>query len=110
MNGPTGGMPHCPSPNCSGEVFCLHQSVIKPLRDSIHSRVRAYRYHCLRCGRTFRVYPKGVSRTQTYLPLKGLAVLLYLLGLSYGAVSLTLEALGIPLGKAAVTSVKCAGR
>ncbi len=92
----------CPSPGCRGELLRLHQSVIKPLRDSTHHQVGAYRYRCLSCGRTFRVYPKGVSRAHTSLRLKGLAVLLYLLGLSYGAVSLALEALGIPLGKTAV--------
>jgi len=48
------------------------------------------------------VYPQGVTRAQTSLRVKGLAVLLYLLGLSYGAVSLALEALGVYLCKSRV--------
>src|SRR5262249_19053804 len=72
--------------------------------------VVAHRYGCARCGRTFRVYPAGVSHAQTSTRLRGLGVLLYLLGLSYGAVALTLEALGHPLSKVAVyEAVQAAG-
>ena len=38
------------------------------------------RYQCLKCQRTFRVYPEGTTRAQTSLRVKGLAVMLYLLG------------------------------
>lgn len=76
--------------------------VEKPLRDTRYPEVEARRYVCVRCGRTFRVYPQGVTRAQTSLRVKGLAVLLYLLGLSYGAVSLALEALGVYLCKSRV--------
>ncbi len=41
------------------------------------------------------MYPQGTSGAQLSGRVKGLAVLLYLLGLSYGAVSLALEALGV---------------
>jgi transposase-like protein len=41
------------------------------------------------------VYPQGVSRAHTSQRVQGLAVRLYLLGLSYGAVALALEALGV---------------
>jgi hypothetical protein len=92
----------CPYKGCQGEHFRLHQQVAKPLRDTVHDQVTAYRYQCLRCRRTFRVYPKGVTRAQTSKRLKGLGVLLYLLGLSYGAVSLALEALGMYLCKSRV--------
>jgi len=92
----------CPYEGCDGRHFQIHQAVEKPLRDTRYPKVVAYRYVCLRCGRTFRVYPQGVTRAQTSQRVKGLAVLLYLLGLSYGAVSLALEALGIPLSKSRV--------
>jgi len=92
----------CPYPGCDGRHFQLHQAVEKPLRDTRYPEVEARRYACLRCGRTFRVYPQGVTRAQTSLRVKGLAVLLYLLGLSYGAVSLALEALGVYLCKSRV--------
>ncbi len=65
----------------------------------------AQRYECLRCKRTFRVYPRGVSRAQTSQRVKGLGVLLYLLGLSYGATSLALEALGVYMCKSSAYEV-----
>ena len=92
----------CPYADCKGRNFKLLQLVIKPLRDSVYSKVTAHRYRCLSCGRTFRVYPKGVNRGQISLRVKGLAIMLYLLGLSYGAVSIALEALGIYMSKGSV--------
>ena len=100
----------CPAAGCGGRHFKLRQVVTKPLRDTKLDAVAAHRYGCVRCGRTFRVYPPGVSRAQTSARLRGLGVLLYLLGLSYGAVALALEALGHPLSKAAVyDAVRAAG-
>ena len=92
----------CPYEGCGGGHFRFHQAVDKPLRDTRYSGVGAHRYECLRCGRTFRVYPTGVTRAYISLRVKGLAVLLYLLGLSYGAVSLALEALGTYMCKSRV--------
>lgn len=92
----------CPYPDCGGEHLQLHQVVVKPVRDTVFEQVLAHRYRCLRCGRTFRVYPTGVNHAPTSLRLKGLAVLLYLLGLSYGAVALALEALEAYLSKSLV--------
>jgi hypothetical protein len=72
--------------------------------------VVAHRYRCVRCGRTFRVYPVGVSHDQTSARLKGVAVMFYVLGMSYGAVSTALGALGWPLSKVAVyDAVQAAG-
>jgi transposase-like protein len=92
----------CPYEDCDGTCFRFHQAVEKPLRDTEYDQVTAHRYECLKCGRTFRVYPQGVTRAQTSLRVKGLGVMLYLLGLSYGAVSLALEALGVYLCKSRV--------
>ena len=69
----------------------------KPLRDTQLREVVAQRYRCVRCGRTFRVYPLGVSHDQTSARLKGVAVMFYVLGMSYGAVATALAALGWPL-------------
>jgi len=86
----------CPYEDCDGTHFQLWQAVEKPLRDTTrHSRVIAHRYQCLRCLRTHRVYPKGVSQDHISQRVKELGILLYLLGLSYGAVSLALDALGV---------------
>jgi len=76
--------------------------VPKPLRDTQLREVVAQRARCVRCGRTFRVYPHGVSHDQTSARLKGVAVMFYVLGMSYGAVASALTALGWPLSKVAV--------
>jgi transposase-like protein len=93
---------HCVYAGCSGRTFHLRQHVAKALLDTVYQQVQVPRYQCLRCKRTFRVYPEGASRAQTSQRVKGLAVLLYLLGLSYGATSLALAALGMPLCKSRV--------
>ena len=92
----------CRHKGCQGRYFEHHQEVDKALKDTTYGAVLAHRYRCLRCRRTFRVYPQGVTRAQTSQRVKGLAVMLYLLGLSYGAVSLALEALGVYLCKSSV--------
>lgn len=92
----------CPHRNCQGRHFEHHQEVDKPLKDTGYGMVSAHRYRCLRCKGTFRVYPQGVTRAQTSQRVKGLGVMLYLLGLSYGATSLALEALGVYMSKTSV--------
>jgi transposase-like protein len=92
----------CVDPKCQGRKFRFHQPVRKALRDTVYQEVQAHRYQCLKCGRTFRVYPQGVTGAQTSLRVKGLAVMLYLLGLSYGATSLALEAMGVSMCKSRV--------
>src|SRR5512139_125966 len=83
----------CPYGKCGGQHFHLMQEVPKPVRDTVYREVTARRYQCWRCGRSFRVYPHGISDDQTSARLKGLAVLFYVMGLSYGAVALVLTAL-----------------
>jgi hypothetical protein len=100
----------CPGEGCGSVRFKLMQKVTKRLRDTAVGEVVAERYRCVRCDQTFRVYPRGVTRAQCSQRLKGLAVLLYVLGLSYGAVALALEALGYPFGKTGVyDAVQSAG-
>jgi transposase-like protein len=92
----------CPYAGCGGHHVQHWQAVPKPLRDTVLAAVVAQRYRCVRCGRTFRVYPVGVSHDQTSARLKGVAVMFYVLGMSYGAVAAALAALGWPLSKVAV--------
>jgi transposase-like protein len=80
----------------------MRQAVKKPHRDSHYQEVPAMRWGCLKCQRTFRVYPQGVQAAQVGQRVKGIAVMLYLLGLSYGAVELMMAALGIFLSKISV--------
>jgi hypothetical protein len=77
----------CAYAGCPGRKFHLRQAVRKPLRDTVYQEVVVHRYHCVKCQRTFRVYPQGTTSAQTSQRVKGLAVMLYLLGLSYGATS-----------------------
>jgi transposase-like protein len=92
----------CPYAGCSGRHVQHWQTVPKPVRDTQVQQVLAQRYRCVRCGRTFRVYPAGVSHDQTSARLKGVAVMFYVLGMSYGAVATALSALGWPLSRVAV--------
>jgi len=85
----------CPYQQCQGRHFRPHQQVDKAGKDTHYESMSAERYECLRCQRTFRVYPHGVTQAQTSQRVKGLGVLLYLLGWGYGATSLALEALGV---------------
>jgi transposase-like protein len=95
----------CPYERCEGKHFRHHQEVDKPLKDTRYDSVTAHRYECLRCHRTFRLYPEGVTRDQTSQRVKGLGVMLYLLGLSYGATSLALEALGVYMARSSIYEV-----
>ena len=100
----------CPYAGCGSRHVQFRQAAKKPLRDPFVGEVVAHRYRCPRCGRTFRVYPVGVSHDQTSARLKGLAVLFSVLGMSDGAVALALAALGCPLSKVAVyNAVQAAG-
>ncbi len=111
---------HCLYAGCGGRHFRLHQVVGKPVRDTVYQEVTARRYQCQRCRRTFRVYPTGIKRAGISRRVKGLAVthaparsagVLYLLGLSYGAVALALDALGVYLCKSQVyEAVQAAAR
>jgi hypothetical protein len=79
---------YCANMKCKGKYIRLLQVVEKKVRGSQYDQVIAYQYECLRCRRTFRVYPQGVLAGQFSQRAKGIGVMLYVLGLSYGAVTL----------------------
>jgi transposase-like protein len=83
----------CPY-GCGGRTFALHQTHEKQLADVKHSKVTVRRYRCVACRRCFRVYPTGVTQAPRSQQLRGVGVLLYVLGLSYGGVVDALQALG----------------
>lgn len=82
--------------------FIPRQAVSKKIVDAQHSEVTAWRCECKRCGYVFRVYPKGVSQKQISKRVNGMAVMLYILGLSYGAAETVLNSLGMGIGKTSV--------
>ncbi len=92
----------CRDAKCGGKHFLPWQAVKKNVRDSEYEEVTARRYKCMGCGRTFRVDPQGVLAGQVSQRVKGMAGMLYLLGLSDGAVALMLEAWGVYLSKSSV--------
>jgi len=72
----------CPRPDCGGQHFQHHQDVRKPLRDPQLDHATVERVRCVRCGHTFRVYPQGVIRAHTSTRLRGIAVMLYVFGVT----------------------------
>ena len=92
----------CPREGCHGMRFIPRQEVIKKIVDAQHPEVKAWRCECVKCGHVFRVYPKGVSRKQISKRVNGMGVMLYILGLSYGAVEIVLSSLGMGIGKTSV--------
>jgi len=92
----------CMDPKCKGERFVPWQEAKKNVRDTEYEAVTARRYKCMQCGKTFRVYPQGVQKSQVSQRVKGMGVMLYVLGLSYGAVVIMLEALGVYESKSSV--------
>ena len=100
-------------PKCGGRHFKPHgvPGERKAIRDLGYEAVKSYRQRCLRCGYKMRVYPRGVSGAQQSDRLKGITVLLYVLGLSYGAVSDFVGALGCYVCKTTVyNNVQEAGK
>jgi transposase-like protein len=92
----------CPQKGCPGMRFIPRQEVNKKIVDAQYPEVRAWRYECIKCGHTFRIYPKGVNGKQISKRVNGMAVMLYILGLSYGAVEIVLGSLGMGIGKTSV--------
>jgi len=93
---------NCPRQGCGGVRFIPRQEVSKKIVDAEHPQVTAWRYECMSCGHVFRIYPKGVSHKQISKRVNGMAVMMYLLGLSYGAVEIVLSSLGMGIGKTSV--------
>jgi transposase-like protein len=102
----------CTNESCPGVTFKSHgrQGEAKAVRDTDYDEVKARRYKCTSCGRTFRVYPTGVSNAQQSDRLKAMSVLLYVLGISYGGVSDFLCTIGLGIKKTTVyDNVQAAG-
>jgi len=101
---PKGVPDRCPNDKqpCFGTTFRRYGKPTKHVRDvHVHS-VRAQRWQCTTCGYVWRVYPQGITRRQQSLHLQALSVFYWLLGMSLGAVTDGLAALGCPLGRTTV--------
>ena len=91
-------------PQCGSKAFRRYgkKGERKVIRDLRYEEVESQRYQCKQCGYRKRVYPVGVSRAQQSARLKGMSVLLYILGPSYGGVSDFLGAVGVCTSKMTV--------
>jgi transposase-like protein len=102
----------CPY-KCGREHYRPHgvKEESKPLRDIGYDEAVSYRHQCVRCGQTFRVYPEGVRKgAQQSERLRALTVIMYVLGLSYGAVEDITAGLGCGVSKTTVyNNVQAAG-
>lgn len=87
-------------PHCGPRRLLRHAQELRSVKDVRVERVQVQRWRCVFCRRTFRHYPQGVSASQQTAALKGLSVLLWVLGLSYDNVCATLHALGCGIAKA----------
>ena len=60
----------CPHKGWTGAYLRLYQKVGKRLKDTVHRQVTVHRNQCVDCGRTFRVYPPGVTNALSVPPTK----------------------------------------
>lgn len=99
----------CPY-GCGGRYYSLHEYCRKAVADPTYSEVIVRRYKCVGCGRSFRVHPTGISADHRSHRLRGIGVMLYVLGLSYGGVADALAAFGWAGSKSSVyRDVQAAG-
>jgi transposase-like protein len=103
------GTPRCPY--CKSSNTRVYERIIKRVKHPNLSFVSVVRRRCERCGRTFRHYAPGVSRSIQTVTVKALNALLYSLGLSYSQIVTLLGGLGVKLVKSTVwRSVKPVGK
>ena len=95
---------HCPNEKqpCAGVTFRRFGQPKKNVRDVHIHLVHAQRWECTTCGYIFRVYPQGITCRQQSLRLQALSVFFWVLGMSLGAVTDALDALGVSLGRTTV--------
>ena len=86
------------SPCCKSGAT-IHQRKERGLEDTRVGMVQVVRMKCKDCGRTFTIRPQGVGRSSKSLGVQGLAVILWLLGLSYDKVVAVFGALRVLLAK-----------
>jgi transposase-like protein len=89
-------------PDCGGSTWHSHGWPDKAIRDTREEQVLARRIQCTTCGTTRRLYPEGVSERKQSERLRGLTILLYLLGISYRGVADVVVALGTSLSHTTV--------
>ena len=89
-------------PYCEGKTFQRWGKNRKRVRDPEYDEVTIYRYRCCRCRRTFRHYPEGVDRASQTQRMRALAVIGWILGMSYRGSSLFLSGFGIILRRMSI--------
>lgn len=88
-------------PTC-GSGTHVHQHRRRRVSDPKIEDIEVVRRQCKRCGDTFTVRPPGVTQARATDRTKALAFIWYVLGLSYDAVTVALEAQGMTFSKTAI--------
>jgi transposase-like protein len=89
-------------PRCGNPTFHSHGDKDKPIRDTRLPGVTVHRIQCPQCGKTVRLYPRGITVRDQSERVRGFSVLLWLLGLSYRGVEDALAGLGVVLKKSQI--------
>lgn len=84
-------------PHCGSMILQGWGKAWKQVRDPQLVQVEVRRYRCTSCGRTFRYYPKGVTKADQSLRLQQLAAIMWALGVSYRGVTSLLGVFAIRL-------------
>jgi transposase-like protein len=87
---------------CGHPILQKWGTVTKPVRDSQIQQVLAHRYHCTKCQRTFRHYPKGIEGADQSVRLQQLAALCWQFGCSTRNASGLFNAFGVSLAHMSV--------
>ena len=86
-------------PVCKGETFQRWGGRIRKIRDHQVKRVIVYRYGCCLCRHTFRHYPEGIDQAQQSQRLRRLAVLCWVLGLSFRGIAGVFSVFGVGISR-----------
>ena len=89
-------------PCCGNVTFHSHGGRDKRIRDTRLEGVTVRRIQCSQCDQTLTLYPQGITAPDQSERVRGLSVLLWLLGLSYRGVEDALTGLGVVLKKSQI--------
>jgi transposase-like protein len=88
-----------PCEGCESSHFHRHKKKIRQIDDLHVKEVMSLRYKCVECNQKVWLHPTGITGARQSQRLKAISAVLYVLGLSYGAVLDFLRASGAQIGK-----------
>ena len=98
---PSNGRPrHCPY--CGSQILQRWGKITKAVQDVEDSKRQLFRYKCMKCDHTFRVYPEGTDRSMHSQRIREVAGLAWALGMSCREVVEVFEGLGVNISHTTV--------